>query len=102
MKFSEKRGWHEQSFKLALSTKTESATIRYTLDGTRPTPENGHTYEFPVDIAKTTTPRCGLQKGTQSLRAIHPDISFSERHLEAIALTDCRPSISHSRGATIR
>ena len=64
VKFSEKRGWHEQSFKLALSTKTKGATIRYTLDGTRPTPENGHAYESPVDIAKTTTLRAtAFKKG---------------------------------------
>ncbi|MED5279657.1 MAG: chitobiase/beta-hexosaminidase C-terminal domain-containing protein, partial [Verrucomicrobiota bacterium] len=62
VKFSEKRGWHEQSFKLTLSTKTKGATIRYTLDGTRPTPENGYAYESPVDIVKTITLRAAAFK----------------------------------------
>ena len=65
--FSEKRSWHEQSFKLALSTKTGVATIRYTLDGTRPTLKYGYAYESPVNIAKTTTLRAAaFKKGHKS------------------------------------
>ena len=62
VKFSEKRGWHEQAFKLKLSTKTKDATIRYTLDGTRPTAKNGHEYKEPIEIKKTTTLRTAAFK----------------------------------------
>ena len=62
VKFSEKRGWHEQPFKLGLSTKTEGVTIRYTLDGTRPTTKNSLVYKSPIEIAKTTTLRAAAFK----------------------------------------
>ncbi|MDP6794487.1 MAG: CotH kinase family protein [Verrucomicrobiota bacterium] len=62
VKFSEKRGWHHQSFQLQLKTKTKDATIRFTLDGTHPTAENGLVYASPINIAKTTTLRTAAFK----------------------------------------
>ena len=62
VKFSKKRGWHEQSFQLQLTTKTKGASIRYTLDGTHPTAENGLEYESPIDIVMTTSLRTAAFK----------------------------------------
>ena len=62
VKFNKKRGWYEQSFQLQLTTKTKGASIRYTLDGTHPTTENGQVYESPIDIAKTTSLRTAAFK----------------------------------------
>ena len=67
VKFSEKRGWHEQIFKLRLSTKTKKAIIRYTLNGTPPSNQNGEVYQKPIEITKTTTIRAtAFKKGHKS------------------------------------
>ena len=57
VKFSENRGWHDQGFKLKLSTKTKNAVIRYTLDGSIPSQGNGKVYKDPIEIKKTTVIR---------------------------------------------
>ena len=45
-----------------LKKKTKDATIRFTLDGTHPTAENGLVYASPINIAKTTTLRTAAFK----------------------------------------
>lgn len=62
VKFSVRRGWHHESFKLKLKTKTDEAVIRYTLDGTSPTLENGIRYSSPIRIEESTTIRAGAFK----------------------------------------
>ncbi len=57
VKFSIKRGWHDKPFELRLTTKTEGAQIRYTLDGTSPTEDNGNLYGSSLTIDSTTTVR---------------------------------------------
>jgi len=48
--FSYKRGFYSDSFNLELSTKTTGGTIRYTLDGSKPTLTNGNDYTEPIFI----------------------------------------------------
>ena len=48
--FNHKRGFYTQSFRLKLSTKTTEGTIRYTLDGSKPTLTNGMDYSKPIRI----------------------------------------------------
>ena len=62
VKFSVKRGWHKKPFRLNLTTKTEGAQIRYTLDGTKPTEENGILHSSPISISSTTTLRASALK----------------------------------------
>ena len=62
VKFSVKRGWHKRPFRLNLTTKTEGAQIRYTLDGTKPTEENGILHSSPISISSTTTLRASALK----------------------------------------
>jgi len=51
--FSVKRGFYTEKIQLALSTKTNGAIIRYTLDGSKPSESNGFTYSKPIDISQT-------------------------------------------------
>ncbi|MBN1187934.1 MAG: chitobiase/beta-hexosaminidase C-terminal domain-containing protein [Bacteroidales bacterium] len=46
-----KRGFYTDSFKLVLSTKTPGGTIRYTLDGSKPSLTNGQDYSVPISIS---------------------------------------------------
>jgi len=56
-KFNVNRGFHEEPFELEISTKTEGAMIRYTLDGTAPSQTEGTVYDSPIRIDKTTVVR---------------------------------------------
>jgi len=51
---SHARGFYNTAFELELSSTTGNAEIRYTLDGSWPTPEEGSQYEGPITIAGTT------------------------------------------------
>ncbi|MHC4676484.1 MAG: chitobiase/beta-hexosaminidase C-terminal domain-containing protein, partial [Planctomycetota bacterium] len=53
--FSRDRGFYDEPFSVAITTETEGATIRYTLDGTEPTMSNGLTYNGPIDVNTTTS-----------------------------------------------
>ena len=45
-----KRGFYTNSFQLVLSSNTEGSTIRYTLDGSKPSLTNGQNYTTPITI----------------------------------------------------
>ena len=55
--FSVDRGFYEESFSLEITSSTEAAKIRYTLDGTAPSTTNGILYEGPINVDKTTVLR---------------------------------------------
>ncbi len=55
--FSVKRGFFEAPFDVAITSDTEGATIRYTLDGSAPSENDGTVYTGPVTISETTTLR---------------------------------------------
>ena len=55
--FSRNGGWIEAPFELELDTSTLRTRIRYTLDGSEPTEENGIVYQRPLVIDRTTTIR---------------------------------------------
>ena len=57
VKFNVKRGWHQESFVVNLRTKTRGAEIRYTLDGSLPSEENGFSYSSPISISQSTVLR---------------------------------------------
>ena len=56
-KFDQDRGFYTSPFDLTIETSTELAVIRYTLDGTEPSPSNGLTFGNPITINQTTTVR---------------------------------------------
>ena len=54
---SHEHGYYEESFELAMTSRTPGTTIRYTLDGSEPTAENGIDYVAPIMIDRTLTVR---------------------------------------------
>ena len=55
--FSIDRGFHEEPFSLAITTSTDLAEIRYTLNGTPPSETTGTVYTGPIEINRTTVVR---------------------------------------------
>ena len=55
--FSVNRGFHSAPFSLEITSATPGASIRYTLDGSTPTPTRGTLYQSPITIDKTTVVR---------------------------------------------
>ncbi len=67
VKFSEPSTLFSGSFKLKLTTKSDGATIRYTLDGSLPTETHGKKYSHPLKIDRSTVIRAfAYLKGHQS------------------------------------
>ena len=58
--FSVRRGQFDEPITVALTTNTGAAEIRYTTDGSAPTPTNGVVYDSPLDISSTTCLRRGV------------------------------------------
>jgi alpha-tubulin suppressor-like RCC1 family protein len=48
-------GTYSAALDIVMATTTANATIRYTTDGTTPTPTSGTVYAAPVHVAETTT-----------------------------------------------
>jgi hypothetical protein len=61
-KFDHDRGFYDAPFDLAITTTTPGATIRYTLDGSRPTATTGTVYTGPIHIAESTVVRAAGYK----------------------------------------
>ena len=55
--FSVDRGFYTNPFQVAITTETDRATIRYTLDGSTPTANHGTVHSGPLQIAKTAVLR---------------------------------------------
>ncbi len=55
--FSLDRGFYSTPFDVEITTSTEGASIRYTFDGTEPTPTRGFVYSGPITIDTTTNLR---------------------------------------------
>lgn len=53
--FSSPNGTYPPPMNIALTSSTEGATIKYTIDGTTPTVTNSITYTGPITISTTTT-----------------------------------------------
>jgi len=61
-KFSRDRGFYNVQFNVAITTETAGATVRYTTDGSTPTPVYGQIYAGPVRISTTTCLRAMAYK----------------------------------------
>jgi hypothetical protein len=55
--FTIDRGFFEEAFDLEITTATEGAEIRYTLDGSPPSPTRGEVYTGAIRVAGTTVVR---------------------------------------------
>ena len=60
--FSHKRGFYREPFAVAITTATDDAFIRYTLDGSTPTFSHGTLYTGPAPISKTSVLRAAAFK----------------------------------------
>jgi len=60
--FSHDRGFYDAPFEVTIATKTEGATIRYTLNGSTPTSAHGIVYSEPILIHQTTSLRAMAYK----------------------------------------
>ncbi|MBT5927560.1 MAG: hypothetical protein HOH33_13180 [Verrucomicrobia bacterium] len=60
--FSVERGFLDQPFSLSMSTSTEGATLRYTIDGTEPTADHGEVYESSIQVDATSVFRAAAFK----------------------------------------
>ncbi|MFQ3168554.1 MAG: hypothetical protein ACI8QI_001103 [Limisphaerales bacterium] len=70
-KFKPNRGFFDAPFRATLTAATPGATIRYTLDGSRPTAAKGKVYAGPIAIDTTATLRAAAFK--PGLRASNVD-----------------------------
>ena len=61
-KWSVHRGFYTGAIDVAITTDTAGASIRYTTDGTMPTPTYGTLYTVPVHVTGTTTLRAMAYK----------------------------------------
>jgi len=59
---NQKRGFRYAPFELKLTTPTEGAVIRYTTNGSEPSPTEGSTYQAPLAISQTTVLRVAAFK----------------------------------------
>lgn len=55
--FLDDRGFYSEPFQLVITSDTPGATIRYTTDGSKPTPTSGTVYTGPILIDTTSTIR---------------------------------------------
>ncbi|HLX63332.1 MAG TPA: C25 family cysteine peptidase [Planctomycetota bacterium] len=55
--FSSTRGFYSAPFNLTISSATPGASIRYTTDGTKPSPTVGTLYTAPIPVSATTAVR---------------------------------------------
>ena len=62
VEFSVEHGFYDSPFQLTLSTPTQTAEIRYTLDGSTPKSNTGIVYGGPLTIAGTTVVRAAAFK----------------------------------------
>jgi hypothetical protein len=61
-RFSIDRGFFNAPFDVAITSETAGAQIRYTIDGSVPTPTNGFDYTGPITISTTTVLRAAAFK----------------------------------------
>ncbi len=61
-KFSVRRGFYQSPQTVAITTLTEGATVRYTTDGSAPSPTHGSVYSAPLTISATTVLRAMAHK----------------------------------------
>ena len=70
-KFEPNRGFFDAPFRVTITAATPGATIRYTLDGSKPTATRGKVYAGPIAIDTTATLRAAAFKS--GLRASNVD-----------------------------
>ncbi len=60
--FSARRGFYDQPFQISLSSPVEGAVVRYTVDLSEPSLDNGIEFIDPIDVRRRTTVRAATFK----------------------------------------
>jgi hypothetical protein len=60
--FDVDRGFYDAPIQISITTPTDGATVRYTLDGSEPTPHAGLLWDGPVTVSNTTILRAAAFK----------------------------------------
>ena len=60
--FSARRGFYDKPFKLVISSAIEGASVRYTLDKSEPTLNNGFKYDQPINLSRSAIVRAAVFK----------------------------------------
>ena len=76
--FSVDRGFYDAPFEVEITTVTESATIRYTLDGSPPSESHGSVYDGPINRSTRNVNLASdsLQTRFATYQHRHADICF--------------------------
>ena len=101
--FSAPRGYYDKAFLLSLSSTEEGAVVRYTLDMSEPTLENGLEFTEPISVARRITVRAAVFKPgyLPSETVTHSylyRLSVSRRSLPILSLVTDRSNLFGSRG----
>ena len=74
--FSHERGLYDANFSLTLTPTVAGSTIRYTTNGSKPSPSSGSIYSGPISVSPETG---SSTRGTRRIRAIavHPTAAIS-------------------------
>ncbi len=102
-RFSAPRGFYNQSFELAITSRVPDAIIRYTTDGSEPTLDTGILYERPFQITRSRVIRAAAFKQgyLPSKTLTHTYIyraSAARRSLPVLSLVTDRDHLFGSRG----
>lgn len=99
---SNESGYYAYPFTVTLSTTTPDATIRYTLDGSEPSPSHGTIYSDPISIAQTSVLRTAAFIGDAGSDTVTRSFLFADDILSQTdeeALTAGLPATWGSRTA---
>ena len=91
VEFSVEHGFFDSSFNLALSTSTPGAQIRWTSDGSTPSPTNGSVYSSPLPIDETTVVRAAAFKTDHLDSRVTTQSYFFVEDIKAQSPTGARP-----------
>ncbi len=88
------------AFKLTLSTETEGATIKYTIDGTDPSLDAALTYAEPIEISTTTKVRAISVKGDD--KSYETAVEYVYVSNEPLTVTEANELIASGEGLSAK
>ncbi|MGI9244046.1 MAG: lamin tail domain-containing protein, partial [Verrucomicrobiales bacterium] len=97
--FSHHRGFYDDPFDLTITATEPASTIRYTLDGSEPTPAHGSTYLEPIPVSTTSVLRVrAFKDGFLPTNIDTQTYLFPDDVIEQPANIDGWPNNSYSLG----
>ncbi|GAB3042575.1 lamin tail domain-containing protein [Spirosoma pulveris] len=97
--FSSSRGLYESPFQLTLSTTLAGGTIRYTTDGSAPTPATGTIYAGAIPITTTSVVRAVAYNGVTSTKVATNSYLFLADVLKQPATISGWPNHTYALGS---